>query len=255
MRALVVVLHGILTRQTDPSWPDRFDAWLANRDPEMRVLKKEYAAGPFPRWNCWVQDRRLARSLEHEILLFASSPFSGSKSPKASSPSLLPPTWFLAHSNGAVIALSVTQRLASRGCWVGGLILTGAACEPDVRRNGVLEWTASGRLGAAVAYSSSEDSVLAGDARFERTLPGRIRAWCWGKLMWPYGCLGRTGWVWSDTPARVPRPAGRLESAPFPNIATRWFAGGHSGYFQPQCIERTFDLFYHDITRHREPHR
>jgi hypothetical protein len=70
MRTIIAAIHGILTNQTDPSWPDKFDAWMAQRDPEVKVLKKEYAAGPFPRWNCWVKDPRLARSLANEIELF-----------------------------------------------------------------------------------------------------------------------------------------------------------------------------------------
>lgn len=154
MHTLLVALHGILTRQTDPSWPDRLDAWMARRDPGVKVLKKEYAAGPFPRWNCVVKNPRLARALEAEILLFVEN-----------GRFALPPTWLVAHSNGAVIALRVTQRLIARGHRVGGLILTGAACPADVRANGVWNWCQTGRLGAAIAYCSAEDRVLAGDAR------------------------------------------------------------------------------------------
>src|SRR2546426_12153372 len=70
MRALVAAIHGILTNQTDPSWPDKLDAWMFDRDPEVKVLKKEYRAGPFPRWNCQVKDPLLAHSLANELELF-----------------------------------------------------------------------------------------------------------------------------------------------------------------------------------------
>ena len=70
MRTIIAAIHGVLTGQTDPSWPDKFDAWMLNRDPEVKVLKKEYRAGPFPRWNCWVKDPLLARSLANELELF-----------------------------------------------------------------------------------------------------------------------------------------------------------------------------------------
>ena len=70
MKAIVAAIHGILTSQTDPSWPDRFDAWMLERDPEVKVLKKEYRAGPFPWWNCWVKDPLLARGLANELELF-----------------------------------------------------------------------------------------------------------------------------------------------------------------------------------------
>src|SRR2546427_7532387 len=71
MKSIVAAIHGILTSQTDPSWPDKFDAWMFERDPDVKVLKKEYRAGPFPRWNCWVKDPLLARSLAGELGLFA----------------------------------------------------------------------------------------------------------------------------------------------------------------------------------------
>src|SRR6266446_9107796 len=70
MKIIIAAIHGIMTNQTDPSWPDKFDAWMFQRDPEVKVLKKEYRAGPFPRWNCWVKDPLLAHSLANELELF-----------------------------------------------------------------------------------------------------------------------------------------------------------------------------------------
>src|SRR5436190_15230499 len=124
---LLAAIHGILTRQTDPSWPDKLDAWMLERDPQIKVLKKEYVAGPFPRWNCWVKDPLLARSLANELELFLLA----APDTRHSTHSL----WFVAHSNGAVIALLAARRLISRGHRIGGVILTGAACEADIARN------------------------------------------------------------------------------------------------------------------------
>src|SRR5881409_3497050 len=124
MRAIVAAIHGILTNQTDPSWPDKLDAWMFDRDPEVKVLKKEYHAGPFPRWNCQVKDPLLAHSLANELELFLSSALR----PQSSA---LPPIWLVAHSNGAVIALLTAKTLIQHGYRIGGVILTGAACEAD----------------------------------------------------------------------------------------------------------------------------
>ncbi len=224
MRAIVVAIHGILTRQTDASWPDRLDAWLFARDPQVRVLKKEYAAGPWPIWNCLVKDRRLAAGLANELELFVKS---GGND--------LPPIWVVAHSNGAVIALLTIQRLIARRVWIGGLIFAGAACESDLGRNGVDAWLRAGQLGCAVAFSSREDWVLSGDARVSEHWFTRWRDWLWGKLIWPYGCLGRTGWTG--------RPASETRAR------TVWFTGGHSVYFAPAHREDTFLRIYEILRR------
>src|ERR1043165_2801829 len=113
MKMLIAAIHGIMTNQTDPSWPDKLDAWMFQRDPEVKVLKKEYRAGPFPRWNCWVKDPLLAHSLANELELFLSPTIHHPSCPP-------PPVWFVAHSNGAVIALLTAQRLIQRGHRIGG---------------------------------------------------------------------------------------------------------------------------------------
>ena len=143
MSTIIAALHGIMTGQTDPSWPDKLDAWMFQRDPRVKVLKKEYRAGPFPRWNCWIKDPLLARSLANELELFLCP------QPSTSNPQL----WFVAHSNGAVIALLTAELLIKRGFKIGGLILTGAACEADIERNEILQWRCRGMLGSAIAAS------------------------------------------------------------------------------------------------------
>src|SRR6185503_644947 len=155
---LLVAIHGILTNQTDASWPDKLDAWMFTRHPDIKVIKKEYRAGPFPRWNCLVKDPAIAKSLANEVELFlAPSSLSSLPSPV--------PLWFVAHSNGAIIALLTAQILAQRGYTISGLILTGAACQADIAKNGVLELLGRGALGAAIAYSVQDDQVLPGNSR------------------------------------------------------------------------------------------
>lgn len=218
-RALLVAIHGIMTSQTDASWPDHLDAFVFRHQPAIKVLKKEYAAGPLPRVNL-LKNRRLAASLVNEIELFISDHNQFS-----------PPIWFVAHSNGALIALLVTQRLIEHGHWIGGVILTGAACEADVRKNRILDWLQSGRLGFAAAYCSAADRVLPPG-------PGSLKGWLWRQLVWPYGSLGRTGWLGLED-----RPPCLIHD----RLITRWFAGGHGVYFAPEHRAGTFEQIFADI--------
>jgi len=143
VKTIIAAIHGIMTNQTDASWPDQFDAWMFERDQEVKVLKKEYRAGPFPRWNCWVRDPLLARSLANELELFLAASHPNSPSiHQSTNPrfhhSNSPTLWLVAHSNGAVIALLTAKTLIARGHRIAGLILTGATCDADIDRNGVL---------------------------------------------------------------------------------------------------------------------
>jgi hypothetical protein len=241
MKTLLVAIHGILTNQTDPSWPDKLDAWMFDHAPGVKVLKKKYFAGPFPRWNCWIKDPQLAHSLANELELFLKG--------QPLDPEPQPALWFVAHSNGAVIALLTARLLAQRGYRIAGLILTGAAVEADLAKNGMLELMGRGALGAIVAYCSHEDEVLDGDPAHS-TSEGRpsalacIRQHLWGRLMGPYGCLGRTGLLLDGEPLIG---LGH-ESCGLRRISTRWFPGGHSTYFSSWNIETTFRQILDEIT-------
>jgi hypothetical protein len=206
---ICAAIHGILTGQTTASWPDKFDAWMAHRDPRVHVIKKEYAAGPFPRLN-WFKNRRLAAGLVEEIELLCAFGHNNDQ------------VWLIAHSNGAVIALRALHGLVERGIKVTGIILTGAACDSDVDRTGVSDLVSSGNLGRAIAFCSLEDGVV--NTR-------GILGW----LKWPYGNLGRVGW----------RRSGELYNDW--KISSVFFHGGHTGYFAPNEIEHTFNLFHAEI--------
>jgi hypothetical protein len=221
---IIVAIHGILSGQTDPSWPDHFDAWVHRRGPagSARVLKKEYVAGPFPRWNHLVLNPRLAAGLANELILLA-----GNSSE---------PIWFLAHSNGANIALLTAGRLIARGTQVAGLLLTGAACPADIERNRVRRWLAGGQLRRAIAFCSREDRVLPG-VRPGAGVLSRCASLLWSGLAWPYGALGRTGWILDGQP--VADPSDRL--------VVRWYPGGHCRYFAPPQREATFSDVWKEV--------
>jgi hypothetical protein len=221
MRAIIAAVHGILTTQTDASWPDKLDAWMMRRDSGIKVIKKEYAAGPFPKWNCLVKDPKIARGLVEEIKLLI-QPGTGRVNDMVSTP-----IWIVAHSNGAVIALKAAKLLIEDGYRVAGLILTGAACDADVDRSGVAGWLEAEELGTAVAFCSADDKVLK-----KVSNP-------WTRLLtWPYGDLGRRGWM---------RDGVRYDIY---GTKTQWFDGGHSCYFRPSRINDTFERIY-SIVRKR----
>ena len=218
MKPLVIAIHGIMTSQTDASWPDKFDAWMARRDDSFKVLKKEYAMGWWPLWNVWFKDPRLARALTNEIAEFCEG--SGGKIYRH------PEIWIVAHSNGCVITMLTLKLLFAMGIKVKGVILTGGACEADVNATGILDWVSRGLLGVAAAFSNYDDEVVK------------------HKFIWPYGHLGHTGFTAGNAPFE------RWDDARQEKIIwTDRFAGyGHSGYFAPEHREDTFERFYQILT-------
>jgi pimeloyl-ACP methyl ester carboxylesterase len=241
MKTILVAVHGIMTGQTEPGWPEKLDAWMFQRAPQVKVLKKKYRAGPFPRWNCCIKDPLLARALANELELLLKAQTSDGNAQ----------LWFVAHSNGAIIALLTAGLLINRGYRIAGLLLTGAACEADIARNNVLEWQCRGMLDAAIAYSSGEDRVLPEMPSLEpeESAFKRFGSWVWRKLIWPYGSLGRVGWLLNGRPFARPdldTLSGR-SSGDHSVTQTRWYSGGHSRYFAPENIEATFEQIYGDV--------
>lgn len=213
---LVVAIHGILTSQTDASWPDKFDAWMARRDPAIKVLKKEYRAGPFPRFNVWLKDPWLAKGLTNEILEFCEI--------RAGKIQQQPEIWLVAHSNGCVIALLTIQRLRAAGIKIAGGILIAGACESDVHANHLLEHVATGFVGKAIAFSSDKDWIVA------------------SKIIRPYGHLGHTGFTAHGSAYQLELKTGR-------RLWTEWHPDyGHGDYFEPAHRERTFVRLHEIIT-------
>jgi hypothetical protein len=215
MRNLIVLIHGILTRTTDPSWPDRFSAYLHQRVAgHLQVEKRDYFAGPLPIWNHFVRNPRIAKGLAKEIALYVNDV----RYPEWPD---LNDTWriyFAAHSNGCPIALRTALELARMGIPTEAMVLTASVTDPDVRRSGVLDMVRSGVLRRAVLYASDSD------------LPLRL------PLKWPYRDAGRRGWTMAELPFSAP------------GVITRRFDGyGHGGYFARENRMHTFAMIRQDF--------
>ena len=215
--SLVLAIHGILTGQTDVSWPDRFHAYLGT---DATMLKCEYRAGPFPIWNHFVRNGRLARARANEIAeMFEYRRRVSQAHADVGSPRRLEDfrVGIVAHSNGCDIAIRTVRELAKRGILTDSIVLTGSVTSPDVKRSGLLELMVENVLGRAYAYCNGAD--------FPLRLP----------FAWPYSDLGRRGW--QDVPAAFTS-----------RFVTRWFPGyGHSGYFSRANRDATFALFREDL--------
>jgi len=174
------------------------------------VVKRRYAAGPFPRWNWWIKNPRLGAALAEELR------------PYAEDGALL---YFVTHSNGAHIAIHAMQALARAGWRTERAVFIGAAIPADLARNGIGELLAAGKLGAAFAYCSRNDLAL---------------RW---RVVWPYGHLGRVGFQREGAPVEWWRPAARAEAL----ALTRWYHLGHSGYFAPEHEATVFAQIQDDL--------
>lgn len=184
MRIILAAVHGILNSQTDPTWPDRLDAWMFQRNVQVKVVKKEYFAAASPKWNAWVKNPRLAEGLANELELLK----------KADETAAL---WMVLHSNGTLIGLKAAKILIERGIRVDGIILVGAACPSDVRSNGVLDLIDSKKMGVAIAWSNHGDHTvpytMTAEEKTEAGWWGVTKNWFWKKLAWPYCGLGHEG--------------------------------------------------------------
>lgn len=127
---------------------------------EYEVLKRCYTAGPFPMWNVWVKNRRLARGLANELRPYLQD---GAE------------LNFVCHSNGADIVTKAMRLLAAEGFATRTAIFVAAAIRADVDKSGIRPLILSGHLRHAFAYCSSGDRAL---------------RW---RVTWPYGHLGRVG--------------------------------------------------------------
>jgi len=206
-KPLIIAIHGILTGQTTTSWPQRFEQFVEDQA-ALPVITKTYLGGPFPMLNVWLLNRILAREV-----LAALNPWLELPRP--------PRLCFVAHSNGCDVALKTIRALAKRGIPTHSFVATGAAIEADVEKNGIADLLGSGMLSRAVAYCSKRDRAVA------------------SRFIWPYGHLGRTGWLIDGAPA----------NGHDPRLITRFFDGfGHSTYFDEKHRTNTFHALLTDAT-------
>jgi hypothetical protein len=212
---LLVLIHGILTRRTSASWPKHFTAHLQGV-PRVATEALYYEAGPFPWSNTLLKNPRLARDVAGRVWLR-----------RQAQRELR--VHFVAHSNGADIAVRAMRRLASEGIRTETAVLTGAAIHSDVDRSGLRELILAGALGRAYSYSSPDDLAV----RRLETLPGG------------YGALGARGFRRAGEPTglRVEgrQPLGDDWGTDRHRFVTRWFPGfGHGEYFDADERLETF---------------
>ena len=79
-----------------------------------------------------------------------------------------------------------------------------------------------------------------------RNLAVRLCRRAWSLLAWPYGSLGRTGWLFQGAPVEPAQTIPELREVRS-RLLTRWQPGGHSTWFTPENIECTFEEFYSDV--------
>jgi pimeloyl-ACP methyl ester carboxylesterase len=224
-RHLILLIHGINTGRTSPSWPKHFTGWSAGH-PGLATEAIYYEAGPFPLTNHLWKNPRLARDLVSRL----------ETRYRYDGPRRL---HLVAHSNGAAIAMQTMRRLAAIGQRVETAILTGAAIHSDVEKSGLHDLISAGWLGRAIAYSSPDDGVT---RRSLEWIPGG------------YGALGSRGFRrrGTETGLRVEGRQPLAEGAPWGadrhRYVTRWFEDfSHGQYFAETEREATFACLLGDM--------
>ncbi len=207
---LVVAVHGILTGRSNPTWPERFEQWVASRMCGVTVLTDHYTAGPFPWWNVWWKNRRAALALDAVVENYIDG---------------LPPgdvtVHFVGHSNGCDIIRRSSIRLMRRGYRVASVLLFSAPCAPSVARMGFQPYVDDGSLDRLVVYAADDDDVL--PPKWDRRNPWTIFR---NVVQWPYGNAGRYGLT--DGEQFVVRNGAEITH----RTATRFFPGwGHGDFF------------------------
>lgn len=219
MRCLIYAIHGIDSTD-ESSFVDIFKSWMATQMPEATVMTHEYLAGPLPLINNWLLDPRHADEIVDDILFNAGSL----------------PVYFVMHSNGNVIGWLAAQKLMQKGKKIAGMIFIAGAINGDVHKNGILDAVNAKNLGFGSAYCSHDDDVVDGYPSVQKGFFKKAWSAIWGVMMAPYGSLGTTGWMYNGK---------TFEQRP--SIVTKWFSGGHSGYFLSNQINGTFEDILSDI--------
>lgn len=220
MKTLVIAVHGIRTKRSDPSWPWYFQTWAMDQDKRFVVYPFHYHAGALPFWNTLVLNRRLAKAIAARVKLFHDH-VEGDKR-----------VAFISHSNGAdVVRLSIL-RLAKLGIRTKGACLIAGAIKSDIDESKLRGMVADGHLDRACAWYSENDKVV----RNLDWLPAGN-----------YGALGAKGFhsnnnkvgMWLDEDETNPSPFG---------FSSRHFPGyRHSDYFEERRIFQTFETATADM--------
>jgi Thioesterase domain len=196
---LVGQFHGILTRKSNPSWPQYGDAFFANRFPKVRTVNSRYYQLPFPRVAA-VKNSQRSRDLTRQIDTAARLLAEQAQEQPAIS--------LVSHSNGAVLAMQVARSLIERGRPLQSLVLIAPATPTRSTSREVADWLSRGMLDYALLVRPSSDLVI-----------GTIGAnWQTRLLAWPWGALGHDGWAAEEFQVSEFQASGRQETICLPDM-------------------------------------
>lgn len=178
---IVGQFHGILTGQSDPTWPDYGTEFFAGISPSIHTINSEYFALPLPRIEA-LRNRGRSRALADDIEFCGSFLRLEHDSPAIS---------LVAHSNGGVLALQVARDLIKRGFTIRSLVLIAPALRTGPATREIADWIEFGFLDYALLVRPTRDLLIGAIGKNWRT-----------KLFsWPWGSLGYDGWSAADLPS------------------------------------------------------
>jgi hypothetical protein len=215
-RQLIVLIHGIRTRETATAWQEQLQLYIDDSaDPAVQMIHtihKEYWAGIVPTWNVFVENPFYARALRDLIVPYFNKGFEVS---------------FICHSNGADIGSKTINLLAAQGYQTKAFLTIAGAIHADVEKNGIASLIRTGKLKRAIAYCSGWDRVLGAPI-----------------IIWPYGRLGLTGFQLHGRTF-----IGGDGGFSGDQIRNRFFPGfDHCTYFLPPHETATFNQAIADCT-------
>lgn len=224
---IVDVQHGIFNlRNQGVTFPEKLEAFVAihsgteGKEFEIQIINDQYNAGPFPRVNMLVKNRRLGRA-QAEILAYWHE--------LAEQAEITVKISFVGHSNGCDVIRHAAIELYKMGVKVTSIIFIAAPLKPNIDKIGLRPLLENGTV--ISNWCSPNDSVLAAEGSF------------WGALVrWPYGNAGKVGFEGTDS--QVDGYGDLREPALFYN---RWFTCGHSEYFENEMEEKTFRMIIREV--------
>lgn len=170
---LVGESHGILTGDSDITWPDFGTFWFWDFAPNVRTITSHYFELPLPRIAALRnpdRSRRLAMRLRSMQDMYFDQV------------GVDPAISLVSHSNGAVLNLQAARLLIEDGIKIHAMVLIAPAIRTKDASEEIDRWLLSGMLGRAVLVRPRLDGLL--------SLVSRAKI-----ASWPWGSLGHDGWA------------------------------------------------------------
>lgn len=172
---VVCQAFGILTGDESPSWPEFGTAYFEAFHPEVSTVNTDYFEWPLPRLAA-IRNTGRSRRLVRRIRTAAQYLVELRETPAEIA--------FVAHSNGAVLALQACRELIGSGVAVRSLVLIAPALRTRDASREIGDYLATGMLDFALLVRPTKDAVIGAVGRSWRT---KLAAW-------PWGSLGHDGW-------------------------------------------------------------